>query len=66
MIIGLLALAYILFGGGNQTFLLNPNLKKNVDTYVADKGSKNKIYELIKQVEKNEYESGFHNGRLYH
>jgi hypothetical protein len=54
MIIGLLALAYILFGGGNQTFLLNPNLKKNVDTYVSDKTRKNEIYLLIKQVEKNE------------
>jgi hypothetical protein len=54
MIIGLLALAYIFFGGGNQTFLLNPNLKKNVDTYVTDKNRKNEIYLVIKQVEKNE------------
>ena len=54
MIIGLLALAYILFGGGNQTFLLNPNMKKNVDTYVTDKNRKNEIFLVIKQVEKNE------------
>ena len=54
MIIGLLALAYIVFGSGNQTFLLNPNLKKNVDMYVTDKDRKNEIYLLIKQVEKKE------------
>src|SRR4051812_12217394 len=54
MIIGLLTLAYILFGSANHTFLLNPNLKKNVDTYVTDKNRKNEIYLVIKQVEKNE------------
>jgi hypothetical protein len=54
MIIGLLALAYIFFGSGHQTFLLNPNLKKNVDTYVSDKNRKTEIYQVIKQVEKRE------------
>jgi hypothetical protein len=54
MIIGLLALTYLLFGGGHQTFLLNPALKKNVDTYVSDKKQKEQIYGLIKQVEKSE------------
>lgn len=54
MIIGLLALAYFIFGGGSQTFLLSPNLKKNVDTYVTDKKRKEEIYQLIKQVEKSE------------
>src|SRR5258706_4935607 len=54
MIIGLLALSYLLFGGGHQTFLLNPALKKNVETYVSDKKSKSDIYALIKQVEKYE------------
>jgi hypothetical protein len=54
MIIGLLALTYLLFGGGHQTFLLNPELKKNVSTYVADSKRKDAIYQLIKQVEKSE------------
>jgi hypothetical protein len=54
MIIGLLALAYLIFGGGHQTFLLNPALKKNVDTYVSDSNRKNEIYQLIKKVEKDE------------
>ena len=57
MIIGLLALTYLLFGGGHQTFLLNPALKKNVDTYVTDSKRKTEIYQLIKQIEK--YEVGF-------
>ena len=54
MIIGLLALTYLLFGGGHQTFLLNPTLKKNVETYVSDSKRKTEIYQLIKQVEKYE------------
>jgi hypothetical protein len=54
MIIGLLALTYLIFGGGHQTFLLNPALKKNVDTYVADSKRKAAIYQLIKTDEKNE------------
>jgi hypothetical protein len=54
MIIGLLTLAYILFGGGNETFLLNPNLKSNVNKYVTDKNRKTEIDQVIKQVEKNQ------------
>jgi hypothetical protein len=54
MIIGLLALTYLLFGGGHQTFLLDPALKKNVATYVADSKRKENIYQLIKQTDKNE------------
>lgn len=57
MIIGLLALTYLLFGGGHQTFLLNPTLKKNVETYVSENKRKTEIYHLIKQAEK--YEVGF-------
>jgi hypothetical protein len=57
MIIGLLALAYIIFGGGHQTFLLNPALKKNVEKYVANSKRREDIYQLIKQVEK--YEADF-------
>ena len=54
MIIGLLALTYLLFGGGHQTFLLNPELKKNVEKYVANSKRKEDIYQLIKQTDKNE------------
>ena len=54
MLIGLLALYFILFGGGNQTFLLNPDLQKNVDTYVMDKNRRTEIDDLIKQVKKSE------------
>ncbi|HSZ32534.1 MAG TPA: hypothetical protein VK772_04445 [Puia sp.] len=54
MIIGLLALTYLLFGGGHQTFLLNPELKKNVSTYVVNSKRKDDIYLLIKQAEKSE------------
>jgi hypothetical protein len=54
MIIGLLALTYLLFGGGHQTFLLNPELKKNVEKYVTNSKRKEDIYQLIKQAEKNE------------
>jgi hypothetical protein len=54
MIIGLLALAYLIFGGGQDTFLLNPNLKKNVSTFVVDKNRRSDIDKLIKQIEKNE------------
>jgi hypothetical protein len=54
MIIGLLALSYLLFGGGHQTFLLDPALKKNVGVYVKNSKSKEDIYQLIKQTDKNE------------
>jgi hypothetical protein len=54
MIIGLLTLAYLIFGGGSQTFLLNPELKKDVAIYVSDKNRKTEIYQLIKEVGKNQ------------
>jgi hypothetical protein len=54
MIIGLLTLAYILFGRGHETFLLNPNLEKNVSAYVKDKERRTQIDQTIKQVEKSE------------
>jgi hypothetical protein len=54
MIIGLLTLAYLIFGGGNETFLLNPNLKKNVNAYVADKNRKMEIDSIIKKVGKSQ------------
>jgi len=54
MIIGLLTLAYLLFGKGHETFLLNPNLEKSVSIYVKDKQRKNEVDSVIKQVEKTE------------
>ncbi len=54
MIIGLLTLAFLLFGRGHETFLLNPNLEKNVSVYVKDKDRKTQIDQTIKQVEKSE------------
>jgi len=54
MIIGLLTLAYLLFGKGHETFLLNPNIEKSVSIYVKDKQRKNEIDSVIKKVEKTE------------
>jgi hypothetical protein len=54
MIVGLLALYFILFGGGHETFLLDPNMEKMVSVYVKDKDRKSEIDKLIKQVEKSE------------
>jgi hypothetical protein len=54
MIIGLLALYFIVFGGGHETFLLDPNFEKAVSIYVKDKDRKSEIDKIVKQVEKNE------------
>ena len=51
MIIGLTALIIYLFGGGQEMFFLNPEIKKNVRTYVADKKRKEEINAIIKQTE---------------
>ncbi len=53
MLIGLI-IAYIFLGGGHETFLLNPNLAKNVSTYVKDKSRKDKIDKIIKAVTKDQ------------
>ena len=53
MLIGLLV-AYLFLGGGHETFLLNPNLAKNVSTYVKDKSRKDKIDKIIKAVAKDQ------------
>src|SRR5258708_24287354 len=53
MLIGLL-LAYLFLGGSNQTFLLNPNLRKNVSEYVTDKDRRTQIDQILKQVAKSE------------
>jgi hypothetical protein len=54
MIVGLLALYFILFGGGHETFLLDPNFEKAVSIYVKDKDRKSEIDEIVKQTEKSE------------
>ncbi len=53
MLIGLLV-AYLFLGGGHETFLLNPNLAKNVSTYVKDKSRRDKIDKIIKAVAKDQ------------
>ena len=53
MLIGLLV-AYLFLSGGHETFLLNPNLAKNVSTYVKDKSRKDKIDKIIKAVAKDQ------------
>ena len=53
MIISLL-IAYLFLSGGHETFLLNPNMAKNVSTYVKNKANKDKIDKIIKSVAKNQ------------
>jgi hypothetical protein len=53
MIISLI-IAYLFLSGGHETFLLNPNMAKNVSTYVKDKANKEKIDKIIKSVAKNQ------------
>ena len=40
-----------LFGGSAEMLFLNPEIKKNVKTYVADQQRKKDIYVIIKQIE---------------
>ena len=54
VIAALSAFFLIFFGGGSDTFLLNPDLKKNVNTYVVDKDRKMEIEQVIKQVEQSQ------------
>jgi hypothetical protein len=54
MLIGLLLTAFLIFGGSHQTFLLNPDMKKNVNEFVKDKSRKDQINQLIKQTMKSE------------
>jgi len=53
MIISLI-IAYFFLSGGHETFLLNPNMAKNVSYYVKDKARKDKIDKIIKAVGKNQ------------
>jgi len=54
MLIGLLTLYFLVFGGKHETFLLDPTFQKSVSTYVKDKDRKSQIDKLIKETEKNE------------
>lgn len=54
MLIGLLTLAFLLFGRGHETFLLNPELSKSVNIYVKDKERKKEIDSLIKVTGKSQ------------
>ena len=54
MLIGLLTLAFILFGRGHETFLLNPELPKSVNIFVKDKERKKEIDSLIKVTGKTQ------------
>jgi hypothetical protein len=54
MIVGLMALYFIFFSGGHETFLLDPNFEKGVSAYVKDKSRREEIDKTVKQVEKNE------------
>ena len=54
MIIGLLALYFIFFGGGHETFLLDPNFQKSANIYVKDKDRRSEIDKLVKEVAKSE------------
>lgn len=54
MLIGIATLLMLLFGGGQDTFMLNPYLKKQIKTHVGDKDRRSGIDELIKQVKKDQ------------
>ena len=53
MLISLL-IAYLFLSGGHETFLLNPNMTKNVSVFVKDKTRRDKIDKIIKAVGKNQ------------
>jgi hypothetical protein len=55
MLIGLFV-AFLFLGGRHETFLLNPNLAKNVSTYVKDKSRMDEIDKIIKSVAKAQEE----------
>ena len=54
MLIGLMALYFIVFGGSHETFLLDPGFSKSVNTYVKDKDRRSAIDKLVKETEKSE------------
>lgn len=56
MLIGLFtALAMALFiGGGQQSFFLNPEVKKDIKVYVMDKARQKEIYSIIDAMEKDQ------------
>lgn len=51
MIVGLIGLfALLFFGGGYDSIMLNPEMEKNVKTYVLDKDRVKEISHIIKQM----------------
>lgn len=56
MIIGLFsAIALALFsGGGQQSFFLDPGVKKDIKIYVTDKDTKDQIFSIIDLMEKDQ------------
>jgi len=54
MLIGLATLIILLLGGGTDTFLLDPQLKKSVKTYVAEKERKREIIGIIDLIGKDQ------------
>ena len=52
IIIGIIALT----GGGHSTFFLNPELKKNVKTYVLEKERRKEIFSIMKESKKKQKE----------
>lgn len=55
MIWALLIITLIkVLGGGHETFFLNPDLKKNVKTYVENKENKQEIYAIMKESKKTQ------------
>ena len=55
MLIGIAAIIIaIIFGGGQETFFLTPQLKKNVKTYVVEKERQKEIFVIMKESEKKQ------------
>lgn len=54
IIAGLTMFLISLFGGGHETFFLNPDLKKNVKTYVLEEERKDEIFLLMKDSKKEQ------------
>ncbi|HEY9113849.1 MAG TPA: hypothetical protein VIN10_04070 [Bacteroidales bacterium] len=55
MIVGtLLLITILLYGGGYDTIMLNPDMKKNVHTFVVDKNRVKEIDHILKEMEKSQ------------
>jgi hypothetical protein len=49
-----LTLAFLLFGKGHETILLDPNMQKSMNLYVKDKERKTELDNIIKQVSRTQ------------